>query len=497
MFRWLSVSLVFHLVLAWFSLGFYHFDEHYQILEFASYKAGLIGASHLTWEYHAQIRSAFQPYIAYCIIRILQGLQNYDPYNVATILRFISAILGWGSTLLVTIAGLFYVPNARMRKIFTIMSCVLAPLIFIHIRFSGEGWSGSLVFAGIALVLLLIQKKNEMKQNKADVFFIISGFLMGLACICRFQTAIIVFAFFVWLIFISKLQIKTLFFIVLGIFMAVLGGILLDRLFYGQWVNTAYRYFDVNLVQGVANSFGTEPWWWYAKAIAENGVFVLQILMMLMVLIAFITKWKNPFVWVSAFFLIIHCIISHKELRFLFPLINAMPILLILGFDSLFSIFITKESFNKMIFPSFVSFFVLLNTLSITYLCIKPPSSILYAMRYLYRYHPEPVNVIISDINVLRQTEGYLRMNFYERSQTHFIFLNKTDKDSVINLAKNNVVPLLLMEWEKGFDMKPAMGLLSVSFEASYTQLPRWLERVNFNHWVDRTSCWQVHKIKI
>lgn len=41
--------------------GFYHYDEHYQLIEFAEFKSGHNKPSDLAWEYHAQIRSAVQP----------------------------------------------------------------------------------------------------------------------------------------------------------------------------------------------------------------------------------------------------------------------------------------------------------------------------------------------------------------------------------------------------------------------------------------------------
>jgi len=497
MFRWFSLGIAFHLVMAWFSLGFYYFDEHFQILEFGAYKAGLMSASHLKWEYYAQIRPAFQPYIAYCIIKILEGMHRYDPYCVATILRFLSATLGWASSLLITIVGLSYISNAWLRKFFVIITCVLAPLIFVHVRFSGEGWSGSLVFAGMAISLLLIQKTKQQVKNESFAPFLFSGFLMGLAYVCRFQTCIIIAVFFLWLILMTKLSFKKLFWIGSGVILAVLAGVILDRLFYGEWVNTAYNYFYYNIILGIAAQFGKQPWWWYIKGVLDNGLFYLEFPMIILVIISFFTKWKNPFVWVSAIFLIVHCAISHKEFRFLFPLIDTLPLLFILGLSSLFSFFNSRNHIYKTVVIVIAPIFILLNVASVLSSCISPACSYLYAMQYIYRNHQEPIDVVISDKYVSTLTLGALKMNFYDHPETNYIFLNIKNIDSVVEFAKNNNHPILMMEWTQGFDPERSWGHLSPYLSSEYMTYPHWLKIVNFNHWADRTSCWQVYKIKV
>src|SRR5919206_4106439 len=68
---WLLIGLAFHLVAAYFNAGYYHYDEHFQILEFANYKLGRVPAESLAWEFHEKIRPWFQPAMAYVLIRAL------------------------------------------------------------------------------------------------------------------------------------------------------------------------------------------------------------------------------------------------------------------------------------------------------------------------------------------------------------------------------------------------------------------------------------------
>ena len=68
--RILLAGTLFTLLFALLSRGFYHPDEHFQILEYAHLK--LFGAEttdYLPWEYHAMMRPGLQPFIAWLLGR--------------------------------------------------------------------------------------------------------------------------------------------------------------------------------------------------------------------------------------------------------------------------------------------------------------------------------------------------------------------------------------------------------------------------------------------
>ncbi len=50
-------ALVVYIVAAWFSTGFYHGDEHYQLIEFAAYKMGTVSPEGLAWEFSARVET--------------------------------------------------------------------------------------------------------------------------------------------------------------------------------------------------------------------------------------------------------------------------------------------------------------------------------------------------------------------------------------------------------------------------------------------------------
>jgi len=64
-------SVIIYSITAYFSVGYYYFDEHYQILEFANIKLGLTETESLPWEYAAKIRPSIQPLIYVAIYKIV------------------------------------------------------------------------------------------------------------------------------------------------------------------------------------------------------------------------------------------------------------------------------------------------------------------------------------------------------------------------------------------------------------------------------------------
>ena len=77
------IGFLITMIAAFFSEGFYHLDENYQIFEFASYKLGNIGASEMPWELREQMRPTFQPMLVVWLYQFLDvlGLANPLPLH--------------------------------------------------------------------------------------------------------------------------------------------------------------------------------------------------------------------------------------------------------------------------------------------------------------------------------------------------------------------------------------------------------------------------------
>ena len=87
------LALVWMVITAAFSVGYYHGDEHYQIIEFAHQKMTGTPTHQLAWEYEEQIRPALQPTMAYGVFSLLETLSVDDPFLHAFALRCLTAML--------------------------------------------------------------------------------------------------------------------------------------------------------------------------------------------------------------------------------------------------------------------------------------------------------------------------------------------------------------------------------------------------------------------
>src|SRR4051812_45760438 len=89
--RWLGISLIFHVLAAIFSVGYYDADEQFQILEFLNARLGRSSFADLAWEYERQMRSWTQPLLHEIPTRLLMALGIHDPFCWAMAARFLAA----------------------------------------------------------------------------------------------------------------------------------------------------------------------------------------------------------------------------------------------------------------------------------------------------------------------------------------------------------------------------------------------------------------------
>lgn len=178
--KWLWLALALNLVAAFQSWGFHHFDEQFQILEFASYKLGNSPVTDLPWEFDARIRPWFQPAGVVLLARVFK-----DPFDLALVLRLISAVLGWLSTVFIASCCSWWFKSEQFRRWAVLGSCFLWFFPYLHARPSSEGWATSLFFLGFIPVLFRIQthlgQADPARLRLPAVEALVCGALLGLA----------------------------------------------------------------------------------------------------------------------------------------------------------------------------------------------------------------------------------------------------------------------------------------------------------------------------
>lgn len=357
----LLAALIWYSLTAFFSIGYFHPDEHYQIIEFAGLLDGTNTSEDLTWEYESKIRPATQPIICYSIFKICDLFSITNPFDKAFILRFLTGILA--------VFSIYFFTNSCRRiiltkywKPFLIISYFTWFLPFINVRFSSETLSGITFLFSLSLIIR--DKKNYLT-------YIIAGALIGLSFLFRFQIAIAALGLFLWLIFIKKEKLSNLSLIIFSGVSILSIGVLLDFWFYREPVFTFWNYLISFFYEGKEIIFGTSPWYYYITHGVFFSMFPIGITIITSLVILFYNKPKNIFIWIVLPFIIIHSAISHKEMRFLFPIINFLPIIIILAIQEInwnSSIKIAR----KFIHLSLILVFIL-NSAFLTFASFEPP----------------------------------------------------------------------------------------------------------------------------
>ncbi|MFA6400232.1 MAG: hypothetical protein WCX31_01195 [Salinivirgaceae bacterium] len=316
-------AVCIYFLTAYNSHGFYHADEHYQIIEFAGLKLGTHTPNELAWEYNAQIRPALQPTICIVVFKMLSLVHINNPYSQVFILRLLTAIL---SLLIIR----YFIVNTenqvvgnRSTKIYYLLSYFLWFIPFISVRFSSETWSG--LFFLLSLAIFFSRLNSEYKPY-------LLGLISGFSFIFRFQIAFAIIGFFLWLIIIERKKLD--YFLKFGIaFLSVLIlGFFIDFWFYGEPVFTTWNYFH-SVIDSGGNGFGTSPWYFYfIKLLSLPSYFVGIPLVFALVLLIIYTP-KNIYLWSIIPFILVHTLVPHKEERFIFPIVFLFPIILVSGYN--------------------------------------------------------------------------------------------------------------------------------------------------------------------
>lgn len=322
--RSLVILAVVTVVTAWFSVTFYFPDEHFQVLEFMSFKLGLTPASSLPWEFGARIRPWFQPGVYYLIAKPLMALGVTDMFTIVFILRLLTGLFSLAALALFARAILPTMEGEEEKRAFVRYLPLFGFLPYLFVRTSSETFSAAFFALGLAAVL---QWRTPSRLASA-------GLLCGLAFESRYQTGLLGLGLFAWLVVVARERAAPLAAFLGGGIAALAIGALADRWGYGAWTFPPLGYVDVNLVQGVAaHQFGREPAIAYLYLLPAQIFFAITLVVMAGMVAMWLRNPRHVVTWASLPFVLAHVAIAHKEARFLFPLAILAVSFPVLGFS--------------------------------------------------------------------------------------------------------------------------------------------------------------------
>jgi phosphatidylinositol glycan class B len=382
----LCLVVAVYLVTAVNSVGFHQFDEHFQIVEFANYKMGWIERGKLAWEFKAQIRPGLQPLIAYLLFRICQLFGISNGFDLELILRVITGI--FSITVIKGFIDSYEADvNSKVRPYFVFSSYLLWFLPYINVRFSSEEWSG--LFFLIALTAI---KRSQNRHRTRDYVYL--GAILGVSILFRYQSALLSAGIALWIVLVKRSSIKDIFAFGAALLLMLCIGFMIDRWLYGQYSFTIYRYFYTNIVKDVASLYGVSPWYdiilYTVKTPGPIGIFILASFFALLVV-----DYKNVVLWAIIPFLIVHSVIPHKELRFLFPIAEVAPLLMALAYQHLS---MTFRGPGKVLLAIIIVFLFLFNLAGLVAIVSTGASSQVAVENFIHRNYDEGrVNLILND----------------------------------------------------------------------------------------------------
>ncbi|GMV05724.1 MAG: hypothetical protein AMXMBFR53_20010 [Gemmatimonadota bacterium] len=315
----LAVAVAVHAATAVVAVKPWHPDEHFQILEFAWARAGHAPLDSLPWEFAARIRPALQPVLAMGVLGALRALGVTSPFAWILVLRLATLALALAVLLRVVgraAPGL----DPGPRRVLWLGAFLLWFAPFLLFRFTSENLAGIL----FAAALVRLDRGGGGDGEGGDVF---TGALLGLAFVVRFQMAFAVGAVLAWVVLRTPGGVRRA--VVFALAAAGVVGLatLVDAWFYRELVFTPWRYFQVNLLEGTASSFGTSPWYAYLLWAPLWMAPPLGVVVGALVVAGMAARPASPWTWSLVAFLAGHSLVAHKELRFLFPVIYLVPVL--------------------------------------------------------------------------------------------------------------------------------------------------------------------------
>lgn len=466
------LALIAYSIVAFYTEGYFHPDEHYQLIEFAGSKTGHTKEKDLAWEYQEQMRPTLQPWIAYITLSALQIFTS-NPFSQLFFLRLLTGILAVLSIRYFIKQSQFEIRES-LQPAYTLFSYFLWFTPLILTRFSSESWS---TIALIITVSLAINPK-PLTRTKAAML----GITIGLAFLFRFQTSVIGISILLWLIVIKKEKLKNITLIVSFGLLLVFVGVMLDSLFYGNLVFSPWNYFRANILEGVASSMGTAPFYFYIKTILKYTLLPIGIILFISILFFGVKKTKHLYTWCIFSFLIIHSLIAHKERRFIFSIaFFAAPIVLITYqyFRDVIAQKVPKKIVASLGLLLILSV-VFTNFIGFAGVLLNPAGKIHMGNRiYIHDAFPNKPVQLIYVRNSAPHVQKILPLSYYEQDNINTIYIDDLCTLQNSLLKDPNATYLISISRKDLANNKCSERLKNFKLTQVYQIWPDWIDYLN------------------
>jgi GPI mannosyltransferase 3 len=192
---------------------------------------------------------------------------------------------------------------------------------------------------------------------------------------------------------------------------------------------------------------------------------------------------KNLILWCIVPFIIIHSIIPHKEERFLFPVINLIPFILVLAYQEIREIKLFQKKTPVLLISIWIFILVGLILINITGLAAMAFKSAgigrMEITRYIHqKYQNKPVKLIYCSWSSPYNPWNSIPTKLYqEKNITEFRINSLCDlKDSLLS---NDTINLLVTRKIELANAECRQKLISANYRIKKQSIPIWIEKIN------------------
>jgi phosphatidylinositol glycan class B len=362
--------------------------------------------------------------------------------------------------------------HGTAKKWFLLLSFLLWFAVYNGVRFSSESWSGAFFTIGFAYFFRI--EKHTLRS------LVGIGICFGISFLCRYQSALLFGGLLLWILVMRKSW-RMPIFISIGVLFMMALGFVLDHWLYGEWICTLWNYFDQNLLQGKASSFGVDPWYKYIIEPMMESIPTVGIVLFAALIFAMIKKYKEAMLWCMVPFIGVHLLIGHKETRFLFPLIGLAPLAVAQLVDYLQGLQHTPRRLN--VISRFVGIlFWVTNMVFLLVILFKPADNHIALYECLYNEPSEPMVLNYIKHNPYHRVENVM---FYKRSD---MTLNEITDVDQIEMGTTSVQYVATKDPQ--FVIPNELGATLI-----FETYPSWIYRFNYNNWLKRSGNWRVYRL--
>jgi len=348
---------------AWFEHGVNHPDEIFQMLEPAH--RFVYGFGIQSWEFRDGARSWFLPGIVALLWKALATLGLSDPLTVVPLLRMPFVALAVYSVYLASRLA-SKIAGERAGGLAALLTAFTPLALLLDFRCTTEAASAPLL-----LLALLAMIDGRMAR---------AGAWLALLVFLRPTNAILGLAAVAWLLLSGKFRDSGR--LAFGALPVTLVGGLLDWITWGSPFHHLVEYIRFNWTESGAATFGVEGPWTYARTLLVTAPSLATLLLPATVGLIRKSREARASLLVGWLYLIFLSTVSHKEPRFLLPILPLLSVLSAAGMVALVGSWLGKRAAARgvgvaswTVGVAAVFLFGLLYTPRLTYGDLRPSSS--------------------------------------------------------------------------------------------------------------------------